>query len=83
MAIQSTPQDLAATYSYWMLDMNEPEIFHWYTPIKYSVFVVLLEEEQEEVCQRPRQAPRKARQGRDPPAQVSRRFSEVSPPIYL
>ncbi|CAH8360728.1 unnamed protein product [Eruca vesicaria subsp. sativa] len=38
---------------------------------------------QEEECQRPQPALPKARPRRDPPPRVSRRSSQVSPPIYL
>lgn len=41
------------------------------------------EEEGGEVCERPRPALRKTRRRRDPPPRVSRRYSQVSPPIYL
>jgi len=59
----------------------EPEPFFLFNRISYEDFIVFLEEEEE--CQRPRQAPRKARRRHDPPPRVSRRSSQVSPPIYL
>ncbi|CAA7053977.1 unnamed protein product [Microthlaspi erraticum] len=61
----------------------EPEPFFLFNTISYEDFIVFLEEEEEEECQRPRQAPRKARRRHDPPPRVSRRSSQVSPPIYL
>uniref|UniRef100_A0A1J3DD76 Uncharacterized protein n=1 Tax=Noccaea caerulescens TaxID=107243 RepID=A0A1J3DD76_NOCCA len=62
----------------------EPAPFLWFPTIRYSDFIVLQEEEEEEEeCQRPRPALLKARRRRDPPPRISRRSSQVSPPIYL
>lgn len=102
VAIQSTPEDLSATYQRIMANMEEllffrnrsfdrireisttiePEPFFLFNTISYADFIVFHEEEEEE-CQRPRQALRKTRRRRDPPPRVSRRSSQVSPPIYL
>lgn len=63
----------------------ESDIFFCFVPLRcYSsdFFLRLKEEELKEESQRPRPALSKARPRRDPP-RVSRRSSQVSPPIYL
>lgn len=67
-----------------------PEIFLDILRPRNLYVVDLLVKEKEEaelllggVCQRPRSTLCKARRKRDPPPRVSRRSSEVSPPIYL
>ncbi|KAF2540356.1 hypothetical protein F2Q68_00029086 [Brassica cretica] len=89
LVIHSIPQDLAlavsAIYDRMMVDVEEllfnqiRDTFLSYTTPSYLGFVGLPDEE----CQRPRPALCKARRRRDPPPRVSRRSSQVSPPIYL
>lgn len=89
LIIHSIPQDLAlavsAIYDRMMVDVEEllfnqiRDTFLSYTTPSYLGFVGLPDEE----CQLPRPALCKARRRRDPPPRVSRRSSQVSPPIYL
>ncbi|KAG2245267.1 hypothetical protein Bca4012_022630 [Brassica carinata] len=97
VAIRSTPQDLALAvaeiYDRVMVLVEMEELLFvnrtlnqirdfflsYNTPSRHSDFTGLPEEE----CQRPRPPLRKARMRRNPPPRVSRRFSQVSPPVYL
>ncbi|CAH8328338.1 unnamed protein product [Eruca vesicaria subsp. sativa] len=89
LVIQITTQDLALTlaeiYERMVVDVEELLIrdtflsYNNNTPPRYSDFVGFPEEE----CQRPRPALCKARRSRDPPPRVSKRFSQVSQPVYL
>ncbi|CAN6985326.1 unnamed protein product [Brassica rapa subsp. trilocularis] len=90
LVIHPIPQDLAlavsAIYDRMMVDVEEllfnqiRDTFLSYTSTpSYLGFVGLPDEE----CQQPRPALRNARRRRPPPARVSRRSSQVSPPVYL
>lgn len=97
MAVRSTPQDLALAvteiYDRVMVLVEMEELLFvnrtlnqirdflpsYITPSRYLDFISLHEEE----CQRTRPALPKARRSRHPPHRVSRRSSEVSPPVYL
>lgn len=70
------------------LTTTEPDIFSCFASLRcYSsdFFVIFRHEEEElkEESQRPHPALPKARPRRDPPPRVSRRSSQVSPPIYI
>ncbi|KAF8058150.1 hypothetical protein N665_1250s0013 [Sinapis alba] len=96
VAIQSTPQDLPLAaeeiydctrlcvdfLSYRFITTTEPDIFSCFAPLRCSDKFFILPHEEEE-SQRTRSALPKARPRRDPPPRVSRRSSQVSPPIYL
>ncbi|KAJ0251842.1 hypothetical protein HA466_0127460 [Hirschfeldia incana] len=95
VAIRSTPQDLALAlaeiYDCMMVDVEEllltnitynqirDSFLSYSTPSRHSDFIGLPEDE----SQQPRPALCKTRRSRDPPPRVSRRNSQVSPPVYL